>query len=98
VAYPTLREVFEALRDGEVDAVACDAVVGAYLARDFPGVVFVEQYGPAAPVGVLVATDAQDLEVKVREALDSLAADGVLDAIRTKWVGGLPELKATLGE
>ena len=98
VAFPTLREAFDALRDGEVDAVACDAVVGAHLARDFPGVVFVEQYGPATPIGVLVATDAQDLEAKVREALDSLAADGVLDAIRTKWVGGLPEMKATLGE
>ncbi len=96
VGYSTLREAFQALSDGEVDVVACDAVVGAYLARDFPGVVFVEQYGPAAPVGVVVASDAQELETKVREALDALSGDGVLDAIRNKWVGDLPVLEAAL--
>lgn len=98
VGYTTLREAFEALRDGEVDVVACDAIVGAYLARDFPGVVFVEQFGPAAPVGVVVASDAQELEVKVREALDALSVEGVLDAIRSKWVGGLPALEATASQ
>jgi polar amino acid transport system substrate-binding protein len=98
VGYTTLREALEALRDGEVDVVACDAIVGAYLARDFSGVVFVEQFGPAAPVGVVVASDAQELEVKVREALDALSVDGVLDAIRSKWVGELPVLEATASE
>jgi ABC-type amino acid transport substrate-binding protein len=98
VGYSTLREAFEALRDGEVDVVACDAIVGAYLARDFPGVVFVGQFGPAAPVGVVVASDAQELETTVREALDALSVDGVLDAIRSKWVGELPVLEATTSE
>lgn len=98
VGYPTLREAFEALRGGEVDVVACDAMVGAYLARDFPGVVFVEQFGAAAPVGVVVASDAQELEIEVREALDALSADGVLDAIRRKWVGDLPVLEATAAQ
>jgi len=95
VGYTTVREAFEGLRDGEVDVVACDAIVGAYLARDFPGVVFVEQFGPAVPVGVVVASDAQELEATVREALDALSVDGVLDAIRSKWVGELPALEAT---
>lgn len=98
VGYSTLRGAFEALRDGDADVVACDAIVGAYLARDFPGVVFVEQYGPAAPVGVVVASDAQELETKVRDALDALSADGVLDAIRSKWVGNLPVLEATASQ
>lgn len=95
IGYSTLREAFEALRDGDVDVVACDAIVGAYLARDFPGAVFVEQFGPAAPVGVVVASDAQELEAEVRAALDALAVDGVLNAIRSKWVGELPVLEAT---
>jgi len=98
IGYATLREAFEGLRDGAVDVVACDAIVGAYLARDFPGVVFVEQFGPAAPVGVVVASDAQELEAQVREALDALSVDGVLDAIRSKWVGELPVLETAVSQ
>jgi polar amino acid transport system substrate-binding protein len=92
--YDTVREAFDALVAGEVDYVACDAFVGAYLARDYSSVRFIAPVGEAMPLGVLVAKDATDLESAVREVLDGMATDGTLSTIRTKWVGDLPELRA----
>jgi polar amino acid transport system substrate-binding protein len=92
--YDTVREAFDALAAGTVDYVACDAFVGAYLARDYQNVRFVATLGEATPLGVLVAKDSTDLENAVRDVLDGMAADGTLATIRTKWVGDLPELRA----
>lgn len=94
-AFDSLREAFDALKAGDVDVVVSDAVVGAYIARDYPDVRFVGQYGNATALGVVVAPDAADLEAAVRKALDALSSDGVLDTIRTKWVGDLPSLEGS---
>lgn len=91
----TLREGFEAVDAGEADVVAGDALVCAYLARDFEGITFASQLEPATPIGIVVATDATDLEVLIRETLDKLATDGILDTIRAKWVDDLPALEVT---
>jgi polar amino acid transport system substrate-binding protein len=93
VVRETLREAFEAFEAGEADVVAGDALVAAYLARDFDGISFASQLEPATPVGVVVATDATELEGVVRQALDKLATDGILDTIRAKWVDDLPALE-----
>jgi polar amino acid transport system substrate-binding protein len=90
--FPTLRAALEAGKTGKADLVAGDAVVAAYIARDIPGIRFAGQLGEASPLGVAVAEGAPELESAVRDALDTLATGGVLDAIRTKWVGDLPEL------
>lgn len=95
---PTLRAAFEALEAGEADVVAGDALVGAYLARDFEGAAFASQLAPATPIGVAVATDATELERVMRETLDTLATGGVLDAIRAKWVDDLPALEIASDE
>ena len=88
--FPTLRGALEALSAGSVQAVVGDGLVGAYIARDLPGVRYVGQLAPASPVGVAVSADDAKLADAVRAALDSMAGDGVLSAIRTKWVGDLP--------
>jgi polar amino acid transport system substrate-binding protein len=93
VVTDTLREAFEAYEAGDADVVAGDAVVCAYLMRDFESIAFASQLEPATPVGVVVATDARELEGVIREALDTLATGGILDAIRTKWVDDLPRLE-----
>ncbi len=90
--YDSLREAFDALKAGDVDVVVGDAIVGAYISRDYPDVRFVGQYGEATALGVVVAPDSAELETAVRTALDALSSEGVLDAIRTKWVGALPSL------
>lgn len=91
--YDTLREAFDALKSGELDYVACDAFVGAYLARDYDSIRFIAPFGEPTPLGALVAKDSPELERSVREVLDTMAADGTLAAIRAKWVGDLPELR-----
>ncbi|MDI6712075.1 MAG: ABC transporter substrate-binding protein [Anaerosomatales bacterium] len=92
--YDTLRAAFDALKAGEIDYVACDAFVGAYLARDYDSIRFIGPLGEPAPLGALVAKDSAELEMSVREVLDAMAADGTLAAIRAKWVGDLPDIRA----
>jgi len=91
--FESLRLALEALDRGEVPAAVGDAIVGAYIARDFPRVRFAGQLAPATPLTVAVAAENSTLSDAVRTALDELAADGVLGSIRAKWVGDLPELE-----
>lgn len=90
---PTLREAFEAVSAGDADVVAGDAFTSAYLARDFQGIVFHSQLGPASQLGVAVALEAVELSQALRAVLDGLATGGVMDTIRAKWIGELPELE-----
>jgi len=92
LSFPTLREAFTALEAGDLDLVAGDALLGAYIAEDFESVRFAGQVQEAQPLGIAVGIEAAELGTIVRETLDTLAANGVLDTIRTKWVGELPEL------
>jgi polar amino acid transport system substrate-binding protein len=96
--YPTLREAFDALVAGDADVLVGDAAVCAYIARDYPTVAFAGQFGPARPLGISVKKDTMELEAAVRGALDSLAADGTLDTIRSKWLGDLPRLEVPVEE
>lgn len=96
--YPTLKEALEALAAGEVDVVVGGAAVGAYIARDFEGVVVAGQFAPGTPLGIAVKKDATELETQIRTVLDALAADGTLDTIRSKWLGDLPQLEVPAGE
>jgi len=91
-AYPTIREALQALSAAEVDVVAGSAVVSAYVARDFAGVVFAGQYGAATPLGIAVSPENTDLAAEVRGVLDELAKGGVIETIRTTWAGTLPRL------
>lgn len=93
VTFKTLRDAFTALQSGTVGVVVADGIVGSYIARDFPEVRIAGQAGPATPLGVAVRKDATDLESAVRDALDQLAADGVLEQLRSKWATPLPELE-----
>ena len=91
-AFPTLREALAALVRGDVKAVGGDALVGAYIARDYPSIHYAGALTTARPLGVAVSADNTRLSDEIRTTLDSLAADGVLDTIRATWVGGLPKL------
>lgn len=92
IKFPTLREAIEALDSGTISVAIGDGMAGGYIARDFPRVRFAGQASTARPLGVAVRKDATELETAVREVLDALAADGVLDQLRSKWVTPLPEL------
>lgn len=92
VPFKTLRAAFEALAAGEIDVVAGNAMVSAYLARDFSDITFAGQYGPATALGVAVSPDNDGLNEAIRDALDELASGGALETIRATWVGDLPTL------
>ncbi|MHB9002590.1 MAG: substrate-binding periplasmic protein [Coriobacteriia bacterium] len=89
--FTTLREAFDALDKGDIEVVAADALVGAYIARDFEGIEFGGLIGEATPLGVAVALENVELDAAVRDALDVLAANGTLGRVRTTWVGDLPQ-------
>ncbi|MDZ4169838.1 MAG: transporter substrate-binding domain-containing protein [Coriobacteriia bacterium] len=97
-SYGTLREALEALDRDEIELVAGDAFVAAYIARDLPTVHYAGQLRDSSPLSVATGSEATALGDAVREALDVLAADGVLDTLRRKWVGELPELSLPASE
>jgi ABC-type amino acid transport substrate-binding protein len=90
--YATLKDAFDALARNQVDYVACDQLVGAYLARDRQGVRYTGALTDAHLLGVVVATENEKLADAVRSGLDGLSADGVLDTIRGAWAGEVPKL------
>jgi ABC-type amino acid transport substrate-binding protein len=92
VTYSALRDAFGGLARGDVSYVAGDAVVGAYIARDYSSAKFVGSLAPANLLGIAVDADNVKLEEAVGRNMDRMAADGVLDTIRSKWVGSLPKL------
>jgi polar amino acid transport system substrate-binding protein len=96
VTVPTLDEAFKAVVGGRADVVAGDALIGAYLLRTYPTFSYVGQVGSAYPLGVGVSQAKPQLESQVRAVLDKLAAEGVLETIRNKWIGDLPPLKVTV--
>jgi polar amino acid transport system substrate-binding protein len=98
VAFDSLRAALQAVASGEVELAAGDALVGAYLARDITGIAFAGQLAGAEPLAVVTSEGNVDLADVVRKTLDDLAADGVLDTIRTKWVGDLPVLEGVESE
>lgn len=96
--YESLRAAIEALNAGEEELVAGDILTAAYIARDFPEIHFAGQLRPAQPLAVAVAAENTTLGEAIRSELDALAADGVIDALRRKWVGALPELQTAASE
>jgi len=94
--FATLRKAIEALEAGQVPVIAGDTLVGGYIARDYPTVHFAGQLDSATLLGVGVVPDNTKLASATRDALDGLAADGVLDAIRVKWLGNVPKLKVAV--
>lgn len=93
VAAASLREAFDRLAAGDVDAVAGDALVGGYILREYQTLRMTTQLADAIPLAVLVPKDADAVESVVRDEMDVLAGGGVLDAIRAKWVAQLPPLR-----
>lgn len=93
---PTLQDALKAAATGQADVAAGDALVGAYLLRQLPSMVYVGQIGSAYPIGIGVSAAKPKMESEIRAILDRLAAQGVLDTLRRKWVGDLPALKVTL--
>ncbi len=90
--YANLNEAFNALEAGEVDYVLCEAYPGAYLASLHTGISFAGSIEAPEPSGVGVLSSNSALLSSVQSAFDTIAANGVLQGVRTRWVGTLPTL------
>jgi ABC-type amino acid transport substrate-binding protein len=82
----TLRDGFGALADGRIDTLGADALVGGYIARDFPGARTVG-YITLRPVEVAVLGGDAVLADTLRKTLIRLETSGVLETLRAKWGG-----------
>lgn len=95
--YSSINECFQALDSGEVDYVVCDANAGSYISRAYANIDFAGTLTEASKRYVACLSSASELSKAVGDALDTITADGTLDAIHTMWFGGAPvDLSSTL--
>ncbi len=88
--FTSLNEAFDALEEGAVEYVICDAYAGAYLAAIYSDVSFAGTLDDPTLVGVSAAN--AELEDAVRTALETLQTGGLNIVARASWVGDLPDL------
>lgn len=92
VSFDTLNDAFDALSSGTVDFVACDSLMGGYLAAADPSVSFAGALALPDMRGVAVSASNVELQSGVLAALDSITSNGILRTVREKWVGDLPSI------
>ena len=90
--FANLNDAFDALEAGTVNYVLCDAYPGAYLASLYNDIAFAGTLDVCSPIGIAVAADNTTLQSSVQAAYDSVNAGGVVNLIRSKWIGGMPAI------
>lgn len=91
-SFDTLNDAFAALEAGTVSYVACDSVMGGYLATGYTDIDLAGALALADPRGVAVSANNVELQSAVQAALDAITSNGVLRSIRESWVGDLPSI------
>ena len=92
--FSNLNDAFEALENGSIDYVACDAYAGAYLAAN-KDISMVGVVDVPSTIGISVATSNKALATQIQQALSAIQSNGVEGVIRNKWIGTLPHLSTT---
>jgi polar amino acid transport system substrate-binding protein len=90
--YDNLNEAFNALDNGEVDFVLCEAYPGGYLATLHEGISFAGALEAPTTSGVAVSASNEELVSAVQSAFDTISANGVFEGLRSRWVGAMPTL------
>lgn len=90
--YVNLNAAFDALDFGEVEYVLCEAYPGAYLASLHEGVSFAGTLEPPETSGVVVLTSNAQLVSAVQTAFNAISSNGILEVVRSRWVGNMPIL------
>ncbi len=87
--YPNLDDAFQALRDGDIDAVVFDAPVVAYAVTNDGGngdLILIEPIEGRDPYGVALPSGSDRLE-DVNAAVIEIGRDGTLDELQDQWFG-----------
>lgn len=90
--FENLNSAFEALEDGSVDYVLCDACSGAYLQGLYDDISIAGTIDAPASVGIAVSSQNAELAQVVKGAVDAISSNGVTDVLRGKWLGGMDAL------
>ena len=90
--FENLNDAFDALEQGTVDYVLCDANSGAYLSGEYGDLSCAGTISTPESIGVAVASTNTELQNYVKEAVDAISSNGVADLIRAKWLGGMSPL------
>ena len=88
-SFTNLNDAFDALEQGIVDYVMCDALSGAYLQTAYTDIAFCGSLDVPSSVGVGVSANNTELANAVQGAVDKVCTNGVSDIIRSKWLGGM---------
>ena len=80
-SYASLNEAFDALANGEVDYVLCEAYPGAYLASLHKGIGFAGSLEVPVTSGVAVLTENAALATQVQTAFDTISQNGILQLV-----------------
>ena len=91
-SFQNLNDAFDALEQGIVDYVLCDAFSGAYLQGGYSDIAFCGSIDVPQAVGVGVAATNTELQTVVKSAVDKVTSDGVGQIVRSKWLSGLSPL------
>lgn len=91
-SFKNLNDAFDALEQGIVDYVLCDAFSGAYLQSAYADIAFCGSFDVPSAVGVGVAATNTELQTVVKTAVDKVTSGGVAQIVRAKWLGGLSQL------
>lgn len=91
-SFNTLNDAFSALETGTVNYVACDSLMGGYLATAYADITLAGALSLPDMRGVAVGAGNIELQNAVVAALDTITSNGKLRAIRTSWVGNLPSI------
>lgn len=89
VVTSTLEEAFEALQSGTADYLACNAVAGAYYARNYENISFINYMSSANIVPIYGAVLGANTELinAVNIAVQTVASNGVQTTLASKWLG-----------
>lgn len=88
-----LASAFTDLKDGDVDFVASDAIIGLYSAkRQNIDVSICASLESLSGYCVMASADNSDLTDAVSDALLELEDEGIIDIIENKWLGQVLEL------
>lgn len=93
--FANLNEAFAALDAGGVDYVLCDAYSGAFLSMGCKDIAFAGTLDAPVTQGIGVLPTNTELQGGIKSALDTLQSNGIEDGIRSRWLGGMPQLGDT---
>lgn len=86
----SVNECFDALEAGEIDYVVCDATSGGNLARTYENCVFAGVISASTSYGIAFRSSDTELAEAVNSVVETIGADGTLDAMHQLWYGSVP--------